>query len=133
MAKILGLIASQRRLGNGEILVKAAAQAAGTGHSLELLRLTDLNLLPCKGCYKCVAPGKLCPLKDDLYYLVDQISAADAIIFSGPCYVRGPAAITKLFVDRLIALAQRLDDFWEKPCIVIATCGPKGLERERRF
>ncbi len=128
MAKILGIVASQRRLGNSEILVKEAARAAGAGHTLELVRLADFNLQPCKGCYTCLAPGKLCPQKDDLYFLADKIAAADAVILSGPCYAMGPAAVTKLFGDRIIALAQRIGDFWGKPCVVIGTAGIKGVE-----
>lgn len=128
MAKILGIIGSQRRLGNGEILVKAAAQAAGSEHSLELLRLADFNLLPCKACYKCTQPGNLCPLDDDLYYIIDKMVEADGIIISSPTYVRGLAAIIKMLGERVIAIDQRLDDLWKKPCIVIVTHGPKGDE-----
>lgn len=128
MTKILGLIASQRRLGNGEILVKEAAGAAGDEYELELIRLADLELKPCKGCYTCLTPGKLCPIQDDLYLLADKIKSADGIIFSAPCYALGPAAVTKLWGDRIIALAQDLEAFSGKPCIVIGTAGVEGME-----
>lgn len=128
MKKILGLVASQRKLGNGEILVKEVAAAAGEDCQLELLRLTDLNLNPCRGCYACLTPGKQCPLDDDLYFLIEKIKAADGIIFSAPCYALGPAAISKLLGDRIIALAQGLEDFWGKPCVVVATAGIEGWE-----
>lgn len=128
MKKILGIIASRRKIANGEILLKEACTAAEEEYQLELIRLPDLNLEPCKGCYSCLIPGKLCPLGDDLYYLADKIKAADGVIVSSPCYVLGPAAITKLFSDRTIALAQFLDDFWGKPCVIIGTAGIKGWE-----
>src|SRR5665648_480774 len=76
MKKILGLVASQRKLANGEILIKEA----------------------------------------------------DALILSAPCYALGPAAITKLFGDRIIALAQHIDELWGKPCVIIGTAGIKGWE-----
>ncbi len=132
MKRILGLVASQRKLGNGEVLVKAVAAAAAAaveGESeLQLLRLTDLDLRPCRGCYTCLIPGKRCPIEDDLYFLAEQIQNADAIIFSAPCYVLGPAAITKLIGDRMIALAQYLEHFWGKPCVIIGTSGISGWE-----
>lgn len=128
MKKILGLVASQRKLANGEILTKEVAAAAGDDCQLELLRLADVRLDPCRGCYACLTPGKQCPLDDDLYFLAEKIKAADAIILSAPCYVLGPAAVTKVLGDRMIALAQLIDDFWGKPCVVIATAGIEGWE-----
>ncbi|MDA8442256.1 MAG: flavodoxin family protein [Peptococcaceae bacterium] len=128
MQHILGLVGSERKLGNGEILVKAAAAACGEPFMLELIRLTELNLQPCRGCYTCLIPGKRCPIQDDLYFLTDKIKTADAIILAAPCYALGPAAITKLFTDRIIAVAQLLDEFWGKPCTIIGTYGIPGWE-----
>ncbi len=128
MKKILGLVASQRKLANGEILIKEASASCGEEYEIELIRLADLNLQPCRGCYTCLAPGKLCPVGDDLYFLADRLKEADAVILAAPCYALGPAALTKVLGDRIIALAQRLDDFWGKPCLVIATAGIKGWE-----
>lgn len=128
MKKILGLIASQRTVANGEMLTKEVAAAAGEECQLELLRLADLHLGLCRGCYTCLTPGKQCPLDDGLYYLVEKIKAADGIILSAPCYALGPAAVTKVLGDRIIALAQLYDEFWGKPCVVIATAGVEGRE-----
>lgn len=128
MRKILGLVASQRKQGNGEILVKGVAAAVEEEHELRLIRLTELNIHPCRGCYTCLLPGKRCPLGDDLYFLADQIKQADGIILSAPCYALGPAAIIKLVGDRVIALAQFLELFWGKPCVIIGTAGIPGWE-----
>lgn len=128
MKKILGLVASQRKLANGEILIKEAAASIGEEFELELIKLPDLNLQPCKACYACLVPNQRCPLTDDLYFLLDRIKEADGIIISSPCYALGPAAITKLFGDRIIALARQLDELWGKPCVIIATAGIKGWE-----
>lgn len=128
MKKILGIISSHRKLANGEILLKEAAVATEEAYQLELIRLPDLKIETCKGCYSCLIPGKLCPIKDDLYFIADKIKAADGVIITSPCYVLGPAAITKLLSDRAIALAQMLDEFWGKPCIIIGTGGMEGWE-----
>lgn len=128
MKKILGLVASQRRMANGEILIKEAAASIGEEYKLELIRLPELNLQPCRACYTCLAPDQRCPLNDDLYFLLDKIKEADGIILSAPCYALGPAAIIKLFGDRIIALAQQIDVLWGKPCVIIGTTGIKGWE-----
>jgi hypothetical protein len=36
--------------------------------------------------------------------------------------------VTKLLGDRILALGQLLDEFWGKPCLVIATAGIPGWE-----
>ena len=128
MKKILGLVASQRKLANGEILMKEAAASIGEEFELELIRLPELSLLPCNACYACLFPNRSCPLTDDLYFLLDKIKEADGLILSAPCYALGPAAITKLFGDRIIALAQHIDELWGKPCVIIGTAGIKGWE-----
>lgn len=128
MKKVLGLQASPRKLGNGEILIKEACASIGEKFELELIKMHDLNLQPCKACYACLVPDQRCPLNDDLYFLFDRIKEADGIILSSPCYALGPAAMTKLFGDRIIALAQHIDEIWGKPCIIIGTAGIKGWE-----
>lgn len=125
---ILGLVASRRNLANGEILLKEAAASCGEDYKLELIRLPDLKLEPCLGCYTCLGPSKRCPLNDDLYFLGDKIKATDGLILAAPCYILGPAAITKFWSDRTIALSQFLEEFWDKPMTIIATAGIKGWE-----
>lgn len=128
MKRILGLVASQRKTANGEILTQEVAKAAGEDCKLELIRLADLNLKLCKACYACLIPGKPCVHNDDLNFLMDKIKAADGIIISVPDYVLGPAGIIKVLADRMIALTQNLDDLWGKPCVLISTYGIQGWE-----
>ena len=126
MAKILGIVGSHRFLGNCDVLVKAVAEAAGPEHELELLRLTDFNLKPCNGCYRCAGGDKKCVQDDDLDFIIDKMVKADAIIISAPTYVRGPSGIVKILGDRVVAIDQHLDDLWQKPAVVISAYGPEG-------
>lgn len=128
MKKILALVASQRKLANGEIIIKEVASSIGEDCELELVRMADLKLDLCRGCYVCLMPNKKCPINDDLYYLVEKIKSADGIIIAAPCYALGPAAVTKVLLDRIIALAQFIDDLWNKPCVVIGTTGIESWE-----
>jgi multimeric flavodoxin WrbA len=128
MKRILGLIGSRRKVANGEILLKEVAGSCGEDYKLELIRLPELKLEPCRACYACLGPGKICPIKDDLSFLTEEITMADGIILAVPCYILGPAAISKLWSDRTIALSQHLQDFWNKPVVIIATAGIRGWE-----
>lgn len=128
MRKILGLVGSQRKTANGEIMLKEAASAAGEDCQLELIRLAEWRFKVCKGCFACLGRSGSCPLDDDLYPLIERIKAADGIILAAPCYALGPAAITKLIGDRILVLNQYLDDFWGKPCVIIGTAGTQGWE-----
>ena len=83
--KVLGLVASYRRLGNTEILVKEALMGAeAEGAEVEILRLTDYEIQPCRGGALCLFGTKLCHIQDDLNYLLDKMNESDAIILGTP-------------------------------------------------
>ncbi len=140
--RILGLIGSARRLGNTEALVKEAllgAQEAGaqaaveagaeagaqagaetgiqseTAVAVSLLRLTDLNIKPCRGCMSCVFGDGTCAIKDDdMPYLLDLMLQADGVIIGAPTYILSPAAIIKLITDRFLMAAPRIREIRAK-------------------
>jgi multimeric flavodoxin WrbA len=99
--KLLGLIASYRRTGNTEIVVKATAEKMD-GWELSLIRLPALRIHPCKGCYACLMPGVQCSLDDDMQWLIERMIEADACIIAAPNYVLGPVGIMKMAADRAL-------------------------------
>lgn len=99
--KLLGLVASFRKTGNTEIVVKATAEKMD-GWELSLIRLPALTILPCKGCYACLMPGVKCNLNDDMQWLIGQMVEADAMIIAAPNYVLGPVGIMKMVADRAL-------------------------------
>jgi len=100
--KVLGIVASHRRLGNTEILVKEALMGA----EVEIMRWTDYHILPCEGLATCLFSGRGCKLKDkdDHNYLMEKIYQCDGLIFGAPCYLLEVPAIVKQFIDRLFVL-----------------------------
>lgn len=123
MRKLLGIVASYRKVGNSEIVVKAVAGQMGDGWELGLIRLPQLNILPCRGCYACLQPGKSCRIADDMAWLLEQIAQADAVILAAPDYVLGPVGIVKMLTDRGIQAAAYLPQFQEKRTAVVLTLG----------
>ena len=128
MADILGIVGSARRWGNSDLLVRQALLGAqAEGAAVKAVRLTDLNLLSCTGCMRCVsgADDPLCPLEDDLAWLVHEIQAAGGLVLAAPTYFLGPAAVVKLVLDRLLVVMGRINEPLPRvrPAVTIATAG----------
>lgn len=128
MKKILGIIASPRKLGNSEIMVKEISRHISIPHELSLLRLSEFNILPCRGCYHCLFKSKHCVLKDDFNAILHTITDADALIVSAPTYFLGINASVKRLLDRGLAFYNHFDRLWNKPAIGVVIAGIKGKE-----
>lgn len=126
MKRVLGIVASPRKLGNAEILTKAAMEATGTGNQLELIRLTELNIRPCRACYSCLPKDKPCRIDDDLGFLLEKIRLADAIVLAAPVYSLGPNSTIKAFQDRFLSVENKHEQYGGKTCITITTYGVSG-------
>ena len=102
--KILGLVGSYRKLGNTEVLVKEALmEAQRLGAEVDILRLTDLRIDPCKGCMACTFKQEECRIPDGWCTFRDKLVESDAVIVGAPTYLLGPAGIIKMITDRNIA------------------------------
>ncbi len=127
MQSILALIGSPRRQGNSEIMAKEISRHLPGRHELNLLRLSDFNLAPCRGCYQCLFKGR-CPIEDDFETVAEAILAADAIILAAPAYFLGPNASLKRFTDRGLALYPHMESLWGKPAVAVGVAGIPGKE-----
>lgn len=127
MKQILGIVASQRKLGNCEIMVKEISRQLPVPHRLQLLRLPDFNLRYCNGCYRCLNKNG-CVHDDDLMTILTAIAAADALILAAPTYFLGAHACLKVFVDRGISFYALADRLWGKPVVGVGIAGIEGME-----
>ena len=99
----------------------------------KLLMLKDLNLQPCRGCYVCVLRGaEKCPQIDDRDMIVEEILAADGVIFASPVYVNHATALMKTLMERLGYEAHR-PRFDGKYAMVIAVCSMFGASETNEF
>ena len=133
MKKILGIIGSPRRLGNCEIMVKEISDQLAVSHELNLLRLQDFNILPCRGCYHCLFKTEQCILEDDLNTVIQAMADADAYIVSAPTYFLGINASLKMLLDRGLSFYAHMDNLWSKPAIGVAIAGIEGKEGYSRL
>jgi multimeric flavodoxin WrbA len=128
MKKILGIIGSPRKLGNCEIMVKEISRQISIPHELNLLRLQDFKILPCRGCYQCLFKTGHCVIEDDLATVVTAVVEADALIVSAPTYFLGINSCIKQFLDRGLSLLAHIEKLWHKPAVGVVIAGIEGKE-----
>ena len=98
--KILGIVGSERKGGNTEILVKEAlASAERAGAQTEIVSVAGRNIAPCDGCGSCRKTGA-CHIHDDMDAIFKQLEAAHGIVFGSPVYFGGVSAQMKAIMDR---------------------------------
>lgn len=127
MKKVLAVIGSPRKLGNSEIMAKEISRNIPEPHELQLLRLAEFNLNPCKGCYRCLFKGQ-CVIGDDFHTVADAVVAADALIAVSPTYFLGPNSSLRRFTDRGLALYRHARQLWGKPAVAVGIAGIEGKE-----
>lgn len=125
MAKILGISASKRSWGNCETSVKVVLASAGdTGADTDFVRLTDLSIEACTGCFRCVQGDRRCPIEDDLYALVGYLEGADGLVLAAPVYFLSPPAVLVGLLDRLLTMGEVCGgEPREKPAVTMTLMG----------
>jgi len=132
--KVLGLVASPRKVGNSEILLKEAMLAAGEDWDKEIINLYDLNIETCRACYRCLPEGAPCVIQDDFPGLMEKIEAADAIILASPVYFLGSNSVLRKTIERFMSVGAETRRFSGKPCLIITVYGIEnwaGIGREQ--
>ena len=128
MKKILGIVSSARRLGNCEIMVKEVFRNLAEPCELNLLRLTDFQIDPCRGCYGCLFNEGQCVIDDDCATVLEAIASADAVILAAPAYFLSAHSALKRFLDRGLSFYGSVDQLWGKPAVGVAIAGIPGME-----
>jgi multimeric flavodoxin WrbA len=98
--KVIGIIGSQRKNGNTEILTGHTLKAVSEeGIDTEIITLCGLNIQPCTGCQACYT-GE-CPIDDDVFKIIyPKMVEADGIILSTPVYFGSATALIKALMER---------------------------------
>lgn len=126
MKKVLGLVVSNRRLGNSEVLVKEIMDNIPGPCQREVIRLTDLKIEPCLACYRCLQPEQKCVQQDDFNFLLNKMLEADALVIGVPVYILGPHGYYKMLTDRLVGVGNYLERMHNKPCVIVIPYGTQG-------
>lgn len=104
MKNVLILSSSPRKGGNSDLLCDAFAEGArAAGHTVTKLRIADLKVGYCTGCYACKTL-KRCVQKDDAAEIIRQMQAADVIVLASPVYFYSVCAQLKALFDRTVVV-----------------------------
>ena len=125
--KILALNGSFRKNGNTEILLKQALIGAESeGASVEMIRLTDYKIQPCRGCGLCLFRENVCQVQDDdVRFIFSKIDECDGMILGAPCYFLELTAVVKQLIDRCWILGHKIGKI-RKPATVIVPYATRG-------
>ncbi len=125
--KILALNGSFRKNGNTEILLKQALMGAESeGAEVEVLRLTDYKIEPCRGCGLCLFRENVCQVQgDDVGFIFSKVDGSDAVILGAPCYFLELTAVVKQLIDRCWILGHKIGKI-KKPASVIVPYATRG-------
>ena len=106
--KVLAISSSPRLHGNSDFLcdqfLKGAAEA---GHTVEKIRLAEMEIAPCSACNACQSGG-VCVKKDGMADTLEKTISADIIVLATPVYFYSMSAQMKIFIDRCFARFQEI-------------------------
>ena len=128
MKRVLALVGSPRRLGNSELMAKEISRQLPEPHRLELVRLPDMDIRPCRACYTCLYDERACSQDDDFPRILDALLQADALILSVPAYLLAANASLKRFLDRGLSFHRHFARLWGKPAVAVTIAGIPGME-----
>jgi len=101
--KIIGFIASPRKVGNTAWIVNKILEGAKEKEAeTQVWYSSELDIKPCQGCLGCVQNDK-CIINDDMQKLYEALEQADALVLGSPVYMGQMSAQAKIFTDRLFA------------------------------
>jgi multimeric flavodoxin WrbA len=88
-----------------QVVAGVCAHLRERGHAVELVRLRDLELRQCVGCWDCwvKSPGR-CRLPDDQEALLVRVLEAHRVVIASPLLLGFPTALTKRCIERFIPL-----------------------------
>lgn len=100
MSNILCIEGSPRKGGNSDLLLDSfIGGAKSSGHEVEKVYISDLNIAPCDEQNSCRKTGE-CRIKDDMQALYKKLLLADCLVVSTPTFFMGPPAQLKAMIDR---------------------------------
>lgn len=101
--KVLAISSSPRKGGNSDLLCSRFLEgAAQAGHSVEKIRLAELDIHPCTACCGC-GETHVCVQTDGMAEVLDKVIGADVIVLAVPVYFYSMAAQMKILIDRCFA------------------------------
>ena len=125
--KIIALQGSPRIGGNCDVLMDEMIKGAEeNGHEVVKYYLEKEDIAPCKACLFC-AENPDCVREDDGNKIINELVAADGVIFATPIYYGQMTAQAKTIIDRFYAIGQNPDKSLSgKAALIFTENQPEG-------
>lgn len=109
----------------GQLVAEVLSEMRRLGDaSFEEIRLDDVNLPYCKGCYNCFLKGEAyCPHAALFQPVMQKLREADCLIITSPVYALNVSALVKGFFDLGAYNHHRPSFFTKKALVVSSTAG----------
>lgn len=129
--KIIALQGSPRIGGNCDVLMDEMIKGAEeNGHEVVKHYLEKENIAACKACMYC-AENSECVRNDDGNKIIDELVAADGVIFATPVYYGQMTAQAKTIIDRFYAIGQNPDKSLSgKAALIFTENQPEGTYKD---
>lgn len=104
---VLGISGTPRPNGNSEhLLTYAIKPFLENGWDATILKLSELDVKPCRGCDTCLTTGE-CVLDDDMSKFYEAFSSCHALIISTPVYYRNVSSSLMAVFERHYACKKK--------------------------
>ena len=132
MSNIVAISCSPRPNGSSAQITDAFLDGA-MGLSTNLVTLHRpvkfKSIQDCHRCMGCKSTGK-CVIDDDIRVILDDIIAADCVVFSTPVYFDGPTALYKMVEDRMYSFldVNKVSTLGpnKKAILILTSCYPES-------
>ena len=129
--KIIALQGSPRVGGNCDVLMDEMIKGAEeNGHEVVKYYLEKQDIAACKACMYCAEHDE-CVRGDDGNKIIDELVAADGVIFATPIYYGQMTAQAKTIIDRFYAIGQNPDKSLSgKAALIFTENQPEGTYKD---
>ena len=138
--KIMAINGSPREKGNTSFLLEAVLEGASeSGAGTTHVRLDQLDLKGCMGCFACRKQPGFCQRKDGLAPYLEEMKNCDGMVVGCPIYMYHISGQMKIFVDRIYSFYINQADGTYKSALppgkrlaLVTTQGHPDPERHQR-
>jgi len=100
MKRVLMINGSPRPQGATQVILsRMQAELEATGHTCEIVRLSDYSIGYCLGCKTCYETAR-CVQRDGMDTLLEAMARTDALVLASPSYWGDVTGQMKVFFDR---------------------------------
>lgn len=131
---VLALQGSPRKQNTEALCKPFIGELESRGASVTYLRLADMQIHPCRGCYACqqVTGEYGCAVHDDMYFVIEQLRKADLVVLATPIFTWYCTGEMKAMLDRLYGMNKFYGSgsgtLW-KPGVRVAIIATHGYEQ----